>query len=119
MKINVDMKSNKELVVVNIKQLKEHYSRLIRLCTEALLSYGNELPEKELLITRQLIAGYPIQLMAEWHGISTERVRQLYERTIHHIKNNHTGLHKELVQLHNENAVLKEENLLLLNSATL
>ena len=115
MKINADMKSNKELVVVNIKKLKEHYSRLIRLCTEALLSYGNELPEKELLITRQLIAGYPIQLVAEWHSISTERVRQLYERTIHHIKHNHTGLHKELVQLHNENAVLKEENLLLKN----
>lgn len=115
MEDNANIKSKKGLAVVDMKQLKEHYSRLIRFCTEALLSYEHEIPEREILITRQLIAGYPIQLVAEWHGTSTERVRQLYERAICHIKRSHTGQRKELEHLQNENVLLKEENLLLKN----
>lgn len=115
MEDNTTMKSNKGLAVVNIRQLKEHYYRLFKFCTEALLSYEHEIPEREILITRQLIAGYPIQLVAEWQSTSTERVRQLYERAISHIKRSHMGLRKELEHLQNENVLLKEENLLLKN----
>lgn len=71
------------------------------------------LTDRDLLITRQLIAGYPIELVAEWQGVSSERVRQLFERATYRIKKRHVGLHEEIDNLRKDNARLKEENLLL------
>lgn len=112
--MNKNNRSNEQSIVsVDMQQLKNHYYRLIEFCTEALLAHDEKIPERGIRITRQLIAGYPIEIVAEWHSLSKERVRQLFEKTIKQVRRDHVVMRKKLDEIQNENAQLKAENLLL------
>lgn len=82
-------------------------------CGTVLLYYQDILTEREFSVCSLLIKGQSIQSVAKPLGLTRERVRQVFHKAIHKIREAHQETINKIESIKEENEKLKRRNLLL------
>ena len=82
-------------------------------CGTVLVYYHDILTEREFSVCSPLIKGQSIQSVAKPLGLTRERVRQIFHKAIHKIREAHQETINKIESIKEENEKLKRRNLLL------